>query len=64
MKRKVVSSLIAAAMLTSMLAGCGNDSAADSNTKSDVAGSNSSTSTGSDSASNEEEDGEDTDNNE
>lgn len=58
MKRKVVSSLIAAAMLTSMLAGCGNDSAADSNTKSDVAGSNSSTSTGSDSASNEEEDGE------
>ena len=45
-------------MLTSMLAGCGNDSAADSNTKSDVAGSNSSTSTGSDSASNEEEDGE------
>lgn len=57
MKRKVVSSLIAAAMLTSMLAGCGNDSTADSNTKSNSAGS-SSTSTGSDSASNEEEDGE------
>lgn len=57
MKRKVVSSLIAAAMLTSMLAGCGNDSTADSNTKSNSAGS-SSTSTGSDSASNREEDGE------
>lgn len=57
MKRKVVSSLIAAAMLTSMLAGCGNDSTTDSNTKSDPAGS-SSTSTGSDGVSNVEEDGE------